>query len=115
MAWNYTVETNPSDFSRVALLSNPFPPIAQVKPRTTAELNAANPRVLGHGFENQTPSMQTWQGSYERQLTQTLMAEVAYVADRGRTSSFANTPTKTRRHPTPKPPAPSFHHSPKPN
>ncbi|HEU0094027.1 MAG TPA: TonB-dependent receptor, partial [Vicinamibacteria bacterium] len=80
---NYTVETNPSDFSRVPLLSNPFPPIAQVKPRTTAELNAANPRVLGHGFENQTPSMQTWQGSYERQLTQTLMAEVAYVGSRG--------------------------------
>ncbi len=80
---NYTVETNPSDFSRVPLLSNPFPPIAQVKPRTTAELNAANPRVLGHGFENQTPSMQTWQGSYERQLTPTLMAEVAYVGSRG--------------------------------
>jgi len=80
---NYSVETNPSDFSRVPLLSNPFPPIAQVKPRTTAELNAANPRVLGHGFENQTPSMQTWQVSYERQLTQTLMAEVAYVGSKG--------------------------------
>jgi hypothetical protein len=80
---NYTVETNPSDFSRVPLLSNPFPPIAVVKPRTTAELNAANPRVLGHGFGNQTPSMQTWQVSYERQLTQTLMAEVAYVGSKG--------------------------------
>jgi hypothetical protein len=80
---NYTVETNPSDFSRVPLLSNPFPPIAQVKPRTTAELNAANPRVLGHAFENETPSMQTWQVSYERQLTQTLMAEVAYVGSKG--------------------------------
>jgi hypothetical protein len=80
---NYTVETNPSDFSRVPLLSNPFPPIVQVKPRTTAELNAANPRVLGHGFENETPSMQTWQASYERQLTQTLMAEIAYVGSKG--------------------------------
>jgi hypothetical protein len=80
---NYTVETNPSDFSRVPLLSNPFPPIAVVKPRTTAELNAANPRILGHGFENETPSMQTWQVSYERQLTQTLMAEVAYVGSKG--------------------------------
>jgi hypothetical protein len=80
---NYTVETNPSDFSRVPLLSNPFPPIAQVKPRTTAELNAANPRVLGHAFENETPSMQTWQVSYERQLTQTLMAELAYVGSKG--------------------------------
>src|SRR5262249_23182315 len=45
---NYSVETNPSDFSRVPLLSNPFPAITQIKPRTTAELNAANPRVLGH-------------------------------------------------------------------
>jgi len=80
---NYSVETNPSDFSRVPLLSNPFPPIVQVKPRTTAELNAANPRVLGHGFGNETPSMQTWQLSYERQLTQTLMAEVAYVGSKG--------------------------------
>jgi len=80
---NYSVETNPSDFSRVPLISNPFPPIAQVKPRTTAELNAANPRVLGHAFENQTPSMQTWQASYERQLTQTLMAEIAYVGSKG--------------------------------
>jgi hypothetical protein len=80
---NYTVETNPSDFSRVPLLSNPFPPIVQVKPRTTAELNAANPRVLGHGFGNETPSMQTWQVSYERQLTQTLMGELAYVGSKG--------------------------------
>lgn len=80
---NYSVETNPSDFSRVPLLSNPFPPIVQVKPRTTAELNAANPRVLGHGFGNETPSMQTWQVSYERQLSQTLMAEIAYVGSKG--------------------------------
>jgi hypothetical protein len=80
---NYSVETNPSDFSRVPLLSNPFPPIVQIKPRTTAELNAANPRVLGHGFENQTPSMQTWQASYERQLTATMMAEIAYVGSKG--------------------------------
>ena len=82
---NYSVETNPLDYSpsRVPRLSNPFAPIVQIKPRTTAELNAANPRVLGHGFENQTPSMQTWQVSYERQLTQTLMGEVAYVGSIG--------------------------------
>jgi hypothetical protein len=82
---NYSVETNPLDYSpsRVPRLSNPFAPIVQIKPRTTAELNAANPRVLGHGFENQTPSMQTWQVSYERQLTPTLMGEVAYVGSKG--------------------------------
>ena len=46
---NYSVETNPLDYSpAVPPISNPFPPIVPVKPRTTAELNAANPRVLGH-------------------------------------------------------------------
>src|SRR2546422_254904 len=80
---NYSVETNPLDYSRVPLISNPFPTIRQIQPRTTAELNAANPRVLGHAFSNETPSMQTWQVSYERQLTNSLMGEVAYVGSIG--------------------------------
>jgi hypothetical protein len=82
---NYSVETNPLDYSpaRVPQLSNPFPAIVQVKPTTTEELNAANPRVLGHSFSNETTNMQTWQVSYDRQITNTLMAEVAYVGSRG--------------------------------
>jgi carboxypeptidase family protein/TonB-dependent receptor-like protein len=82
---NYSVETNPLDFSpsRVPRLSNPFPTIAPVKPRGTAELNAANPLVFGHAFSNETPHMDTWQVSYERQLTNTLMAEVAYAGSKG--------------------------------
>lgn len=82
---NYSVETNPLVYTpdRVPQLSNPFPAIAQVKPQTTAELNAANPRVMGHSFSNETPNMQTWQVSYERQITNTLMAEVAYVGSKG--------------------------------
>jgi hypothetical protein len=82
---NYAVETNPLDFSpsRVPRLSNPFPPIVPVKPRGTAELNAANPLVFGHAFSNETPHMDTWQVSYERQLTNTLMAEVAYAGSKG--------------------------------
>lgn len=82
---NYSVETNPLDFSpsRVPRLSNPFPAISPVKPKTTAELNAANPLVFGHAFSNETPHMDTWQVSYERQLTNTLMAEVAYVGSKG--------------------------------
>jgi hypothetical protein len=82
---NYSVETNPLDFSpsRVPRLSNPFPPIVPVKPRGTAELNAANPLVFGHAFSNETPHMDTWQVSYERQLTNTLMAEVAYAGSKG--------------------------------
>ena len=42
---NYSVETNPLDFSpsRVPRLSNPFPAIVPLKPQGTAELNQANP------------------------------------------------------------------------
>jgi hypothetical protein len=83
---NYSVETNPLDFSpsRVPRLSQPFPAIVPVKPMTTAELNAANPLVFGHAFSNETPNMDTWQVSYERQITNTMMAEIAYVGSKGR-------------------------------
>jgi outer membrane receptor protein involved in Fe transport len=82
---NYSVETNPLVYTpdRVPLLSNPFKPIVQIQPKTTEELNATNPRVLGHSFSNETSSMQTWQVSYERQITNTLMAEIAYVGSKG--------------------------------
>jgi Carboxypeptidase regulatory-like domain/TonB-dependent Receptor Plug Domain/TonB dependent receptor len=82
---NYSVETNPLVYTpdRVPRLSNPFPAIVPVKPITTADLNAANPIVFGHAFSNETPHMDTWQVSYERQLTNTLMAEVAYVGSKG--------------------------------
>ncbi len=82
---NYTVETNPLVYTpdRVPRLSSPFPAIVPVKPRTTAELNAANPVVYGHAYSNETPHMDTWQVSYARQMTNTLMAEVAYVGSKG--------------------------------
>ncbi len=82
---NYTVETNPLDFApaRVPRLSNPFPAIVPVKPQGTAELNAANPIVFGHAFSNETPHMDSWQVSYERQLTNTLMTEIAYAGSKG--------------------------------
>jgi len=82
---NYSTETNPLDYSpgRVPRLSNPFPAVVPLKPMTTAELNAANPRVIGHGFSNETPNMQSWQVSYERQLTNSLMAEIAYAGSKG--------------------------------
>jgi hypothetical protein len=82
---NYSVDTNPLDFSpaRVPRLSNPFPAPVPRKPEGTAALNAANPTVFGHAFSNKTPHMDSWQVSYERQLTNTLMAEVAYAGSRG--------------------------------
>ena len=42
---NVNFATNPLDFSVVRTIADPFPAIAPVKPRTTAELQAANPRV----------------------------------------------------------------------
>jgi len=95
---NYSTETNPLDFSpsRVPRLSNPFPPIAPVKPMTTAELNAANPRVVGHGFSNDTPNMQSWQVSYARQLTNSLMAEIAYAGSKGSNLIWAFNPNEVQ-------------------
>lgn len=82
---NYSVETNPLVYTpdRVPPLSQPFPAIVPVKPNGTAELNAANPTVFGHAFSNETPHMDTWQVSFERQITNTLMAEVAYAGSKG--------------------------------
>ena len=82
---NYSVETNPLVYTpdRVPPLSNPFPAIVPTKPEGTAELNTANPTVFGHAFSNETPHMDTWQLSYSRQMTNTLMAEVAYAGSRG--------------------------------
>ena len=49
-------------------IDDPFPAIVQVKPRTTAELQAANPRVLGHSFENETPYAEQWHLGVERRV-----------------------------------------------
>ncbi len=83
---NVSSETNPLDFSTVRTLENPFPPIVQIKPRTTAELNAANPRVLGHGFENETPSAQQWHLGIERQLFSAvpMVVELTYAGSAGK-------------------------------
>ena len=80
---NYAPETNPTDFSRVPAIDSPFPALQVVQPRTTEELNAANPRVLGHGWENELSYFQTWTLNFERQVTSTLLWEVAYAGSRG--------------------------------
>ena len=73
------IPTNPTDWSVIPTIARPFPAIQVVKPVTTAELNAANPVVLGHSFTNETPSMNTWTFNIERQLTKSMMAEIAYA------------------------------------
>ncbi len=74
-----TVTAYPTDLTTVPPLSSPFGPITPVQPTTTAQLIAANPSVLGQSFTNQTPSFQSWNFNVERQITGTMMAEVAYA------------------------------------
>jgi hypothetical protein len=81
---NVNPEVNPTNWANVRAIDNPFPAVQPVKPLTTAELNAANPRVLGHGFENETPSAQQWHLGVERQLFGPVVAELGYVGSAGK-------------------------------
>jgi hypothetical protein len=76
---NVQHETNPLDFSLVRTIDNPFPPIVPVKPTTTAELIAANPRVAGHSFDNETAYSEQWHFGIDRQLFSTLLLELEYA------------------------------------
>jgi hypothetical protein len=93
---NVTSETNPLDLSRVPRLSNPFPTPQQVQPRTTAELNAANPRVLGHAFENETPYTEQWHLGVERQLFADLMVDLSYIGAAGKHLVFCYNPNEVQ-------------------
>jgi len=76
---NVSHETNPLDFSRVRTIADPFPPIVPVQPRTTAELIAANPRVAGHSFENETAYTEQWHLGIDRELFSALLLELEYA------------------------------------
>ena len=60
-------------------IADPFPPIVPVKPTTTAELIAANPRVSGHSYENETAYAEQWHLGIDRQLFSTAALEVEYA------------------------------------
>ena len=81
---NVNHETNPVDFTRVRSIDNPFPPIVPVKPTTTAELIAANPRVAGHSYENETSYYEQWHLGVERQLFSTMLVELDYAGSAGK-------------------------------
>lgn len=81
---NVNPEVNPINWTNVRAINDPFPAIQQVKPQTTAELNTANPRILGHGFENETPSAQQWHLGVERQLWGPIVTELGYVGSAGK-------------------------------
>ena len=63
-------------------IADPFPPIVPVKPTTTAELIAANPRVSGHSYENETAYAEQWHLGIDRQLFSMLLLEVEYAGQR---------------------------------
>ena len=93
---NVSFATNPTNFDAVRTIDDPFPPIAQVKPRTTAELQAANPRVLGHSFANETPYAEQWHLGIERQLLSALAVELTYAGSAGKHLIFCYNPNEVQ-------------------
>lgn len=93
---NVNPEVNPTNFANVRTIADPFPPVVQLKPLTTAELNAANPRVLGHSFENETPYAQQWHLGVERQLFGPVVAELGYVGSKGTHLLFCYNPNEVQ-------------------
>jgi hypothetical protein len=93
---NVASETNPLSFANVPTLTNPFPPIQQIKPRTTEELNLANPRVLGHAFDNVTSYAEQWHLGIERQLFSSMAVELAYAGSAGKHLLFCYNPNEVQ-------------------
>ncbi|MEP6914293.1 MAG: TonB-dependent receptor [Acidobacteriota bacterium] len=93
---NVNFPVNPVDFSVVRTIDNPFPPIAPVKPRTTAELQAANPRVLGHSFANETPYAEQWHLGVERRLFRAMTAELTYAGSAGKHLVYCYNPNEVQ-------------------
>ena len=91
---NVSFATNTADFSTIRTIDDPFPPIVQVKPRTTAELQAANPRVLGHSFENETPYAEQWHFGIERRVLAAMALELTYAGSAGKHLVFCYNPNE---------------------
>ena len=93
---NVSSETNPLSFANVRTLDNPFLPIQQVKPRTTEELNTANPRVLGHAYDNQTSYAEQWHLGIERQVFSAMAVELGYAGSAGKHLLFCYNPNEVQ-------------------
>ena len=93
---NVQHQTNPLDFSQVRTIDNPFPAIVPVKPQTTAELNAANPRVIGHGYSNETAYAEQWHLGVERQLFSAMLLELEYVGSAGKHLTLCYNPNEVQ-------------------
>jgi hypothetical protein len=90
------IATNPTSWTTIPTIALPFPVVQIVKPQTTAELNALAPVILGHGFANQTPSMDTWNFNIERQLSSSMMAEIAYAGSLGNHITMSYNPNEVQ-------------------
>jgi hypothetical protein len=93
---NVQHQPNPLDFSQVRTIDNPFPAIAPIKPRTTAELDTANPRVIGHGYSNETAYAEQWHLGIERQLFSAMLLEVEYVGSAGKHLTLCYNPNEVQ-------------------
>jgi Carboxypeptidase regulatory-like domain/TonB-dependent Receptor Plug Domain len=93
---NVQHQTNPLDFSQVRTIDNPFPAIVPVKPLTTAELLAANPRVIGHGYSNETAYAEQWHLGIERQLFSAMLVELEYVGSAGKHLTLCYNPNEVQ-------------------
>jgi hypothetical protein len=88
------IPTNPTDFSVIPTINQPFPAITTVKPVTTADLNSAAIGVIGHSFRNETPSMMTWNINVEHQIRNTMVAELTYAGSHSTHLTYAFTPNE---------------------
>src|SRR5579885_73451 len=88
------IPVNPTNWAVIPTIDHPFPAIQTVKPRTAAELNANPVGVLGHSFRNETPSMMTWNFNIERQINQSMVAEVAYAGSHSTHLLFGYNPNE---------------------
>jgi hypothetical protein len=93
---NVTHQPNPLDMGVVRTIDNPFPAIVPVKPQTTAELNAANPRVIGHGYSNETAYAEQWHLGIERQLFSSMLVEAEYVGSAGKHLTLCYNPNEVQ-------------------
>lgn len=85
VAQSYAPPTFPlgTQMASIPTIADPFGPPATTQPLTTAELNAANPAIYGVSFANQTPYMESYNLDVQRQITPTLLFEIAYAGSRG--------------------------------
>ena len=93
---NYSPENYPLNMAAVPTVNNPFPAPVPIQPRTTAELNAANPSIIGNAFDNLTPYYESWNLDVERQLTGSMVAEIAYAGSRGIHLTYCYNPNEVQ-------------------